>query len=511
VHQAQEAHLSGSELATGLRRRGFWDGALANTGGALLGFAFLAFLAPVSPGVDDVTSVLVLNAVVFATYMPLTLVLGGKWARRISEPIRRWLETGCQPDGAVRELILRYPLEVIRISATFWVGAAVLFGAINTTVSPVTGVVVVTTILMGGATTCALLYLLTERRIREITALALAGQVPAEPRALGIRGRLVIAWALGTGIPIVGVVGFSVVGLVSDSFSKEAVARPGVFLGALALAVGLLATFLAARSVADPITEVRGALARVEQGDFDVEVPVDDGSEIGFLEAGFNRMAAGLRDRERLQDLFGRHVGKEVAEAALQAGVELGGEVREVGVLFVDLVGSTSLAVRHPPEEVVALFNRFFKEVVHAAEANGGHVNKFEGDAALCVFGAPTPREDPAGDSLAAARTLRERLDERLSELDAGIGVSAGPAVAGNIGAEERFEYTVIGDPVNEAARLCELAKQRPERLLASEAAIDRARPEEASRWTLGEAIVLRGRHEPTRLATVASVTARTG
>jgi adenylate cyclase len=304
---------------------------------------------------------------------------------------------------------------------------------------------------------------------------------------------------------------FAAAGLVSDSISREAVARPAIFLGALALGVGLLVTLLAARSVADPLTAVRRALARVEQGDFNVEVPVDDGSEIGFLEAGFNRMAAGLRDRERLQDLFGRHVGKEVAEAALRAGVELGGEVREVGVLFVDLVGSTSLAARRPPQEVVALLNRFFREVVDDAEAHGGWVNKFEGDAALCVFGAPAPREDPAGDALAAGRTMRARLEEHLSEVDAGIGVSAGPAVAGNIGAEERFEYTVIGDPVNEAARLCELAKQRPERLLASDAAVERARSEEASRWTLGEANVLRGRDTPTRLATVAAVTARAG
>ena len=511
MHQPQEARLSGTELASEFRKRAFWDGALANTGGATLAFAFLTFLAPVSPGVDDVASVLLVNATAFVIYMPATLVFGSKWARRMGEPILRWLERGCPPEEVDRELILRYPVETIRISATFWVGAAILFGGINLTVSPATGLAVLGTILMGGVTTCALHYLLTERSVRPITALALAGQVPPEPRALGIRGRLMIAWALGTGVPIVGVVAFSAVGLVSGSFSREAVARPAVFLGVLALAVGLYATLLAARSVADPLTEVRGALARVERGDFDVAVPVDDGSEIGFLEAGFNRMAAGLRDRERLQDLFGRHVGKDVAEAALGAGVKLGGEVREVGVLFVDLVGSTSLAARRPPEEVVVLLNRFFREVVHAAEANGGWVNKFEGDAALCVFGAPTPRDDPAGDALAAGRTLRARLEEHLPEVDAGIGVSAGPAVAGHIGAEERFEYTVIGDPVNEGARLCELAKQRSERLLASNAAVERARPEEASRWTFGEETVLRGRDAPTRVATVAPVTAPTG
>jgi adenylate cyclase len=511
VGEAREPRPFGQELAEEFRRRAFWDGALANTGGALLSFAFLAFLAPVSPTVGSVGAVVGFNAIVFALYMPTTLAVGRRWSRRLSAPILRWLEAGCPPDPAVRELVLRFPVETIRISAVFWVGAATLFGAINLTTSVATGLAVMPTILLGGVTTCSLHYLMTERSIRPVTALALAGQVPAEPRAFGIRGRLVIAWALGTGVPIVGVVAFSGLGLVSDTFSRQAIARPAVFLGLLALAVGLFATLLAARSVADPLTEVRGALARVEQGDFSAEVPVDDGSEIGFLEAGFNRMAAGLRERERLQDLFGRHVGKDVAESALQAGVKLGGEVREVGVLFVDLVGSTSLAARRPPEEVVALLNRFFHEVVETAEANGGWVNKFEGDAALCVFGAPSPREDAAGDALAAGRALRGRLEEQLFELAVGIGISAGPAVAGNIGAEERFEYTVIGDPVNEAARLCELAKQRPERLLASEAAVRRARPEEASRWTLGEATVLRGRDAPTRLATVEAVTAPAG
>jgi adenylate cyclase len=128
-------------------------------------------------------------------------------------------------------------------------------------------------------------------------------------------------------------------------------------------------------------------------------------------------------------------------------------------------------------------------------------VNKFEGDAALCVFGAPSARPDAAGDALRAARALDARLTGALEGLTAGIGVSAGPAVAGNIGAEERFEYTVIGDPVNEAARLSELAKQRPERLLASHAVLRRADPAEGALWEIRDSVVLRGRDEPTQVA----------
>jgi adenylate cyclase len=117
------------------------------------------------------------------------------------------------------------------------------------------------------------------------------------------------------------------------------------------------------------------------------------------------------------------------------------------------------------------------------------------------VFGAPTEHPDAAGAAMAAARELYRRLSAELDGIDAAIGLSAGQVVAGNVGAAQRFEYTVIGDPVNEAARLTELAKARPSRVLASESIIRRASEREAARWELGEPVVLRGRSEPTRIA----------
>ena len=134
-------------------------------------------------------------------------------------------------------------------------------------------------------------------------------------------------------------------------------------------------------------------------------------------------------------------------------------------------------------------------------EANGGWINKFEGDAALAIFGAPIAVEDAAGRALRAARELDERLRERVAELEAGVGVAFGEAVAGNIGAESRFEYTVIGDPVNEASRLTDLAKTTDGRVLASEAALEACAGEERERWELGDEVTLRGRARPTRLA----------
>jgi adenylate cyclase len=325
----------------------------------------------------------------------------------------------------------------------------------------------------------------------------------------GVTTRALFAWALGSAVPVVGLLLVAIASISGRAVSEHELAITALGLGGVALGTGLLVTWQAARAVAAPVVAVRGALRRVEAGDFDEEVPVFDGSELGLLQAGFNQMEAGLREREKMRDVFGRQVGEEVARAALERGVELGGEELDVAVLFVDLTGSTQLAAERPPGEVVELLNQFFGVVVDVVEKRGGMVNKFEGDAALAVFGAPVPLDDAAGCALAAARELAERLPDAAPGLDAGTGVSAGTVVAGNIGAERRFEYTVIGDPVNEAARLCELAKERDGRVLASERAVEAASEEERGHWQLGDEVELRGRSEPTRLAEPAAVPSR--
>jgi class 3 adenylate cyclase len=246
---------------------------------------------------------------------------------------------------------------------------------------------------------------------------------------------------------------------------------------------------------------VRAALKRVEQGDLRGTLVVFDGTELGELQRGFNAMVDGLRERERVRDLFGRHVGREVAAAAERERPKLGGEERHVAVVFIDIVGSTQLVTTQPPAEVVALLNRFFSIVVEEVDRCYGFVNKFEGDASLAIFGAPNRLERPEDEALCAARTIAKRLADEMSECPAGIGVAAGQVIAGNVGAKERFEYTVIGEPVNEAARLCELAKSHPGRLLATADTLDGASEKECARWSLGDRVTLRGHEQPIRLA----------
>jgi len=262
---------------------------------------------------------------------------------------------------------------------------------------------------------------------------------------------------------------------------------------------------LTSRSISDPLGEVVDAMAEVEHGRIGTYVGAYERSQIGRLQTGFNRMVAGLAERDRLRDLFGRHVGADVAHRAIEEGASLSGDVVEAAVLFIDLVGSTQLAESRPPQEVAEVLNDFFRIVVDAVDERRGLINKFAGDAALAVFGAPLRTSQPASAALATARALATQL--RRLPVDFGIGVSAGRVFAGNIGAENRYEYTVIGDAVNEAARLADLAKTADRRILCSAAAIDRADDAERAQWAECYSTVLRGRSEATQVSAPAGST----
>ncbi|WP_396927730.1 adenylate/guanylate cyclase domain-containing protein [Mycolicibacterium sp.] len=273
-------------------------------------------------------------------------------------------------------------------------------------------------------------------------------------------------------------------------------------LGGAAVISGFTITIFTAATNAEPIEAVRTGMDRIGRGDYDARVPVFDSSELGLLQAGFNSMAGGLRERERLRDIFGRQVGRDVARLAEQSesAPVMGGISCEVAVVFVDVIGSTRLASDVGPQEFVRRLNGFFAVAVDVVERHHGWVNKFLGDAILAVFGAPEATSDPAGDALAAARDLAAALGPGSAHLSAGIGVSAGVVVAGNVGDPRRYEYTVMGDPVNEAARLSEVAKEAGG-IAASAAALRRAGEAEVSRWRVAESRSLRGRSSATEIA----------
>jgi adenylate cyclase len=411
-------------------------------------------------------------------------------------PGLRWLDEHRRPTPEERTALVRLPAAAALFALPYWLMLATYNLVTNFWCPLGVGAAFATFfgILMTRLATAALIYLLAERRLRPLFAEAFRGSALPKLATAGIRARLLVAWGLGSGIPLLFVM-LSPGALNSTKVldKPQVVAPTFVFLGVVGLAAGFLTMRAAARSLAEPMEEVRRGLEQVRQGNIAVELAIDDAGEVGSVKVGFNEMVAGLRERAMLEDLFGRHVGADVARRALEEGTALGGEQREVTVFFVDLVGSTGLAETCTPSEVVATLNGFFASVVAAVSAESGWVDKFEGDGALCVFGTPADQPDHAARALRAVHALHESL---VSVADAAIGIASGDVVAGNVGAEERYEYTVIGRPVNTAARLTDEAKRRPGRVLATEEAVAAAGAA-GERWVAIGEVNLRGIPKP--------------
>jgi adenylate cyclase len=435
-------------------------------------------------------------------YVATALIVGVFWATtRVMNNVR-WAIEEQPPTREDQRNTFFAPWRLTRVLLALWGAGTVvlttLYGMVDTDFIPkwLLG------ISFPGIVVSASCYLFTEFALRPVAAQALEAGRPPRRVAEGIMGRTMLVWALGSGVPVLGIFLAAAITLIQQNVTPTQFTVAVMILALFALVFGAILMWILSWLTVTPVRVVRSALNRVEQGDLDTNVVVFDGTELGQLQRGFNSMVAGLRERERVRDLFGRHVGREVAAAAEQQRSKLGGEERHVAVIFVDIIGSTQLVTGRPATEVVELLNRFFAVIVDEVDRHHGFVNKFEGDAALAVFGAPNHLDNPEGEALAAGRAIARRIREEAPECDAGIGVAAGEAVAGNVGAKERFEYTVIGEPVIEAARLCELAKDSPGHLLASSDAVSNADETERAHWTLGDSVTLRGHDEPTRLAT---------
>lgn len=389
-----------------------------------------------------------------------------------------------------------------RRAALQWAGATVLGAGYNVWFDLLLGVGVARGLALTGIVVSMVTFLIAERLLRPLASRALADKSPRRPLEGALSKRLVFSWLLSTGAGLIGLGMASVFTLIDPSVTTQrSLAVITLVFVALVGSSGLVATLLAARATAEPVEDLIVALGAVQTGQLDTRVRVWHATELGVLQAGFNAMATGLEERERIRDLFGCHVGEDVANAALLESASFDGEVREVVVLFVDLVGSTSLAESAEPKELVRLLNAFFDIVIDVVHAHEGWINKFQGDAALAIWGAPLSVDEVATKSLAAARILGERLREELPSLAAGVGVSGGTVVTGNIGAARRYKYTAIGDPVNEAARLTETAKSQPGGVVANADLLEMASSQERSRWVEVDPVVLRGRSSRTRVA----------
>ncbi|WP_328856701.1 adenylate/guanylate cyclase domain-containing protein [Williamsia herbipolensis] len=473
----------------------------ANIIGALFTFAFLRFGMPYQYTVR-IQEISVSNQAVFVAYLVAATFVGGYLSILLTLPVLIWHRRRTRLDNEMaRNRALRLPVLLTAVNLGLWTVGGILFALLNLPASGATALVVWIASAIGGFVSCVLGYMQSEKVLRPITVSAMAND-PTSAVAPSVTVRITLFWSVSVVVPLLAIVGLIVgqqFGLVRTD--AEGLQRPLLWLAVASVVFGLIGLVRLVGAIADPIKQLRNAQRLVSEGNYDTSVRIYDGSDLGLLQAGFNEMVGDLRERQQLRNLFGRYVGEDVARRAIESGTELGGEERYVGVLFVDIVGSTRLAVTRPPREVVDLLNDFFQVVVETVGRHGGFINKFQGDAALAIFGAPLDLQDFAGQALAAARELRIELERTLGETDVGIGVSAGKAIAGHIGSERRLEYTVIGDPVNEAARLTEMAKDEPTRVLGSARAVYLASDAEAECWDIGEGVELRGRGIETKLA----------
>jgi adenylate cyclase len=241
-----------------------------------------------------------------------------------------------------------------------------------------------------------------------------------------------------------------------------------ILLTAISTVLGILLSLGLSRYFSSPIRKLRESTKALSMGDFDYQVMIKRNDELGDLGTAFNEMAKDLALKERIKYSFGQYVTPEIVELILanpDSQWMKGSEV-EATVLFVDIRGFTTLSEDKKPESIVELLNDYFTCVTDVVIKHGGHLNKFVGDEAMVVFGAPIPNQHHAEAAVRAALDIQTEISGlHLGTLlqgmavQVGIGINSGAMVAGNLGSEKRMEYTVIGDNVNVASRLTSLAK----------------------------------------------------
>lgn len=267
---------------------------------------------------------------------------------------------------------------------------------------------------------------------------------------------------------------------LSEALIQENIQAMRMFLIGLAifaLILGGIGAAVLAGMMVGPLTALVRGVKAIGEGQLEQHIDLKSNDELGVLTDAFNNMAVSLRDKEFIKSTFERYMSKPLAEQILQKKHELklGGEVREVTVLFSDIRRFTSLAERLPPEQVVEMLNEYFTRMIDVVTRHEGMVDKLMGDSVMALFGAPISLgDDPlravqcALEMQSEGASFNQQQEERgLPALPMGIGINTGPVVAGNIGSSTKMEYTVIGDEVNIAARMQSIAQ--PGEVLISE------------------------------------------
>lgn len=345
----------------------------------------------------------------------------------------------------------------------------------------------------------ALRSLLTEQMMRPVLA-----DISPHVTDFGgpVRVRVGLPYRLLGTIPLIAVLaGTIVAGIVGPHTIRTLAIGVGLSL-VISLTVASPLLLLVTRSVTEPLRDIRRAADRVGDGDFTVRVPITSTDEIGLLATGFNEMTEGLAERERLRTAFVTYHDAAIVEHILADGDGrlAEGEEAEITALFMDVRGFTGYSEQHPAREVVAMLNRLFAAVVPIVGQHGGYVDKFIGDGLLAVFGVPQRFSDHADRALAAACEIAAALHDRNGDPDIGIGLNSGTVVAGNLGGSGRFDFTVIGDPVNVAARVESATRQTGDTILLSRHTWELLSPAARANTVARPAVPLKGKTQTVSL-----------
>jgi len=421
--------------------------------------------------------------------LPILVVLGVVVGSLAERPLWRWylnpdLEHQAPPSQKIQQLVLNSPLNTALVTFSMWTLSGLAFvyllwdaygkpsslaGILQIDLSLPIGLLAI-----AGPICSVLAYFIAENLIRDEIPNFFPGTLPADVPAFQLRLRWRLLLPLLVVLILMGVLGLGSYSLAANSAANQRpldlsqLASLVLFvLGIGALVAVLLATTVG-NSIAASVDKLLERMAAVRHGNLGVHLPVTSNEELGELAAGFNSMVGGLQQEEVVRHLFSLYVTPEVAEHAIQHGAELGGQLTSASVLFSDIRGFTALTETQSPEALIALLNRYFQAMSGVVKGHGGLVNKFGGDSLLAVFGTPmNPDAEHAWKAVQAAQAMQAAL-ERFNadqaqrgepQLRIGVGVASGPVVAGNVGSQERMEYTVIGDTVNLASRLQSMTK----------------------------------------------------
>ena len=309
-------------------------------------------------------------------------------------------------------------------------------------------------------------------------------------------------------------VGSVVVTLSASLMDQAAVrARDAIIYATLAMTVlaSLLAYWLS-RRLSLPIHHLMEATRAIDRGDLAIRIDQQRNDEIGFLFEGFNNMAAGLLKKSQVEQVFSRYVSKNVADKVLANldEVRLVDRPIEATVLFADITGFTAMSEKLQPSQVSELLNEYFSFISRACSLYGGVVDKFIGDCAMLVFGVLEDDTDHAFNAIScavliqqlAAELNEERRADGRPEIHFRIGVNCGAMLAGNLGSEERMEYTVVGDAVNLASRLC--CEAQPDQIIIREQLYSMLKPRIVAQ--AGKTLPIRGKSTPVGVYSVQDI-----